>query len=518
MNNRKALLLGASQYASENLQDLPGAAHDVAALQPLLADPEVGAYEVQSHCDLPYHIAGELIGKSLRDARSEDVILLYFSGHGLRDVSGELYLAFQNSEVNALEDTCLPASRIARQIERSGASAVLLILDCCFSGAFSSRLGPKAAAQPVEFPTVQGTGRIVIASSASTQMSFTDTVQGNEPQMSTFTGALVHGLDTGLADIDRDGLVSPSDLFSYLNDELARRGASQSPVMHATSFQSPWVVAKRREASDDVWPTPVEAREISSLLDDYITELERLTESGPEQGNADTFPTGFTDLDKAVGGLRRRELTTVSGDLSDDFVLSVTRYCSFILGLTTVYLSASQSFNATLHRVVAAEGAIPVRLLSMGQLNQDHWNKLARVIGKLSDAPLHMIELGSFDVQQIMSQIKGISNIDLLVLDQIPTSDKSVIQQFLGELAGDARRRRYAYLIGGLEPGTDAEEYRLINRAAALELTVNLDNEVERQGEADIVVQKNRYGLLGRAFAVAAQTHYARLVNMATDF
>ena len=65
--------------------------------------------------------------------------MLYFSGHGVKDEQGNLYLAVKDTERPLLAGTSIEAAFITAQMDRSHSKRQILILDCCHSGAFVVR-------------------------------------------------------------------------------------------------------------------------------------------------------------------------------------------------------------------------------------------------------------------------------------------------------------------------------------------------------------------------------------------
>jgi hypothetical protein len=57
----------------------------------------------------------------LRRPQRDDLLLLHFSCHGLKDDSGQLYFAAADTEVAYLDATAIPAEFVSRQMARSAA-------------------------------------------------------------------------------------------------------------------------------------------------------------------------------------------------------------------------------------------------------------------------------------------------------------------------------------------------------------------------------------------------------------
>ena len=86
----------------------------------------------------PPELARQLV-EMVKDV--EDVLLLYYAGHGMRTTTGQLALALRESSANPelLPHTAIMYEAIARILRRCPAATKLVILDCCHA-----ELGNKA--------------------------------------------------------------------------------------------------------------------------------------------------------------------------------------------------------------------------------------------------------------------------------------------------------------------------------------------------------------------------------------
>lgn len=88
----------------------------------------------------------------------DDLILLYYSGHGLQDEYDHLYLCAHDTRSNLLLSTAISDAEINSVMRSSAAKTFVVILDCCYSGAFKERrptyeaVGRRALPHH-EFPT-----------------------------------------------------------------------------------------------------------------------------------------------------------------------------------------------------------------------------------------------------------------------------------------------------------------------------------------------------------------------------
>ena len=67
--------------------------------------------------------------------RAEDMLLLHFSCHGLKNAAGELFLAGTDTVPNRLSSTAVAARFVDDELAECRGAHVALLLDCCFGGA-----------------------------------------------------------------------------------------------------------------------------------------------------------------------------------------------------------------------------------------------------------------------------------------------------------------------------------------------------------------------------------------------
>lgn len=213
----RALLIGNSTYPADehNLQQLKGPVKDIAVLNRALVDPKTGLFDDVDVTLLPEATANRAVralGRFFGTADRDDVLLLYFSGHGKLDLTGRLHLCMQDTESTDLLSTAVSSARINEFADASRARNVVIILDCCYAGAF--RGGDFGDA-------VAGPGRYVLSSCRGTQLANDATVDNGT---SYFTQHVVDGLLDAAVDHDGDGYVGFSDLYGYVDRRLRDAG------------------------------------------------------------------------------------------------------------------------------------------------------------------------------------------------------------------------------------------------------------------------------------------------------
>ncbi|WP_371403446.1 caspase family protein [Kribbella sp. NBC_00662] len=233
MGRRRALLVATYEYEDAGLRRLTTPAQDAEALADVLEDPAIAGFEVQVLINEPTSRVGEAIGEFYATAERDDLTLLYFSGHGLKDDNGRLYLAMKNTKRERLRFSALPAHMIDEAVEDSPARQKILILDCCYAGAYTVERFAKSDAAIHTKAELGGRGRIVLTATDSRQYAFEGSEIHGEAAQSVFTRHVVEGLRSGAADLDSDGDITADELYRYVYDAVVAEQPSQRPKQFA---------------------------------------------------------------------------------------------------------------------------------------------------------------------------------------------------------------------------------------------------------------------------------------------
>ncbi|MGW0733586.1 caspase, EACC1-associated type [Streptomyces sp. NPDC002851] len=230
---RSALVVTVSSYADAGLARLRAPARDAEALAEVLGSPDIGGFDVRGLTDPTAQEIRGGVDDFLAGRGTDELLLVYFSCHGLLDARGRLYFAGADTRKDRLASSGVEAGWLLEQLDECRARRQVVVLDCCFSGAFAQ--GAKADDQDVNLGhrlVGHGRGRAVLTASRSREYSFEGeslTGAAGAPSGSVFTTGLVDGLRTGAADRDGDGYISVEDAFDHAAAYVAERGAEQTP-------------------------------------------------------------------------------------------------------------------------------------------------------------------------------------------------------------------------------------------------------------------------------------------------
>jgi len=228
--SRFALLIATGRYDHPGLQQLRSPVRDAEGLTEVLQDHRIGGFEVRTVVDGRQHEVNRAIEDFFLDRGRDDLLLLHISCHGIKNDDGELYFAARDTDRRLLGSTGVSAAFLHTQMRRCRAKSIVLLLDCCYSGAFLPGSKGDTAVHVKE--ELAGHGRAVLTATNRAEYAW----EGNqlselEPEPSRFTGAVIEGLRSGEADGNRDGLVSVHDLYDYVYERLRADGVKQRPQM-----------------------------------------------------------------------------------------------------------------------------------------------------------------------------------------------------------------------------------------------------------------------------------------------
>jgi hypothetical protein len=252
---RYALILASSEFDDATLRRLTAPPQDAEDLRQVLSDPEIGGFEVTTYTNAASSTLSESIEAFFDGRRRDDMLLLYYSGHGIKDLEGRLHFAARNTRSDRLRSTAIPASFIHDVMANSRSRRQVLVLDCCHSGAFARGMVAKSGDRVGIGERLQGRGRIVLAASDAMQYAFEGTEVTGGAASSMFTRSLVSGLRTGTADLNHDGYVSLDELYDFVHEEVVRLTPQQRPAMWAFDVHGDLWIAR----SPHVATTPAPA-------------------------------------------------------------------------------------------------------------------------------------------------------------------------------------------------------------------------------------------------------------------
>jgi helicase len=158
----RAIFIGVNKHKDAGILELNGARRDATALWALFTDTLPGlASRLLVDDSATHQSVRDDVFQMLEQASSDDVVVLFFAGHGTP--GGHLVL--HDTNVADIPSTAIAMADLATSFRESRAGVVLCILDCCFSGQAPARVldvGARTRSAGIGLAAVAGEGRILL--------------------------------------------------------------------------------------------------------------------------------------------------------------------------------------------------------------------------------------------------------------------------------------------------------------------------------------------------------------------
>ncbi|MCA2217930.1 caspase, EACC1-associated type [Jidongwangia harbinensis] len=215
LGDAMVLLCGTGSHKrGSRLPDIPAVKSTLADLGEALVD-RCGARQPRVVTD-PRSLSdlGDAISNAAQAA--EEILVLYYVGHGLVDPNGNLFLAAVQTDPrpNRLGHTALPYQTVREYVINSPARLKIVILDCCYSGIAIGNLSA----------TTDIAGRAAIEGAYVLTSAARDTAALAPPRAryTAFSGKLIELLSDG--DPDGGPMITLGSVYTYLDKVLPASG------------------------------------------------------------------------------------------------------------------------------------------------------------------------------------------------------------------------------------------------------------------------------------------------------
>ena len=279
---------------------------------------------------------------------------------------------------------------------------------------------------------------------------------------------------------------------------------------------------------------------LGEILDETLTEIEAASGRTDEMIGV---PTGFIELDELTNGLHPGQMIVIAARPAvgkSTLGIDIARAAAIKHQMATAVFSLEMSRTEITMRILSAEATIQLQDLRKGLKSQDQWNKLARIMGTISDSPLFIDDSPNMSLMEIRAKCRRLKqqhNLKMVIIDylQLMSSGKKVesrqqeVAEFSRALKLLAKEIEVPVIaISQLNRGpeqrtdkrpqmSDLRESGSIEQDADVVILLHRDrSDPERDGEADVIVAKHRNGPT-KDIVLAFQGHYARFNNMARD-
>lgn len=243
-----AVLIGNNKFPNErSLKPLTCPPADVEGMKMVLTAENRGQFLADHVLVLLNKESREVIreiNRVLKNASKHDLVLFYYSGHGLPNSQNNLFLSTLDTEADLLESTAVSFNQMYELINTFYCKKIVIILDCCYSGAAGKVFKGDIGSQ-LQTLNSRATGTFLITATSEIQVAL-DVNEGS--RFSLFTKHLIAGLETGEAAKNDDGLISVDDIFRYVAKKLSFENAKQVPRKFGKNESGELFIAKSGRA------------------------------------------------------------------------------------------------------------------------------------------------------------------------------------------------------------------------------------------------------------------------------
>jgi len=239
--NRYALIVGVGEYTDSRIPKLSACPNDARQLYDVLTDPSVGMFPTEnvtllSDKNVTRNKVVDALDTLSRKAGKEDLVVVFFSGHGAVDEKGRSYWVMHDSAIDRLRATALAETEITELLGEIRTARLVTLIDACYS-ASTAKLGKSKSLLDLRkiYPKFTGDGRVAITASKGDQLSVVISDKKHPGKgYSVFSWHLISAMK-GLGDMDKDGVVTVNELWSYVKDRTEttarQQGGNQQPQL-----------------------------------------------------------------------------------------------------------------------------------------------------------------------------------------------------------------------------------------------------------------------------------------------
>ena len=218
----QAVLISVSAYEYAEFPPIRAARNSVQAMQSLLVDPALCGWPPELITVIANPISASDLATRIADLAeaTTGVLLLYYVGHGVLSMQGELCLTVTSTRPNRPKITGLPWETIAEELRTCPAQIRLAILDCCFAGQAIEALGADDSEGLADITHVDGV--YTLAATTRNRTAHVPPADRQDAACTSFTGELQALIRSGIP--GKPEQLTVSDIYSELRQRLRAKG------------------------------------------------------------------------------------------------------------------------------------------------------------------------------------------------------------------------------------------------------------------------------------------------------
>lgn len=161
------------------------------------------------------------------------------------------------------------------------------------------------------------------------------------------------------------------------------------------------------------------------IKDVLVETFNKLEELYNNKGNITGIPTGFADLDFKTSGLHNSDLILIAARPAmgkTAFVLNLAQYAAVHGNVPVAIFSLEMSKEQLVNRMLSSEAMVDAGKMRTGKLEDNDWQKVAKALGPLSEAPIFIDDTPGVSITEIRAKCRRLKlehNLGLVVIDYL---------------------------------------------------------------------------------------------------
>ncbi|WP_024832761.1 replicative DNA helicase [Ruminiclostridium josui] len=161
---------------------------------------------------------------------------------------------------------------------------------------------------------------------------------------------------------------------------------------------------------------------IKDVLVDTFNKLEELYNNS---GNVTGIPTGFIDLDFKTSGLHNSDLILIAARPAmgkTAFALNLAQNAAVHSNVPVAIFSLEMSREQLVNRMLCSEAMVDSNRMKTGKLEDNDWQKVAKALGPLSEAPIFIDDTPGVSITEIRAKCRRLKlehNLGLVIIDYL---------------------------------------------------------------------------------------------------
>lgn len=157
--------------------------------------------------------------------------------------------------------------------------------------------------------------------------------------------------------------------------------------------------------------------------------FDRIDELHRDAGKLRGTPTGFTDLDRHLGGVQKSDLIILAARPAcgkTSFVLDIARNAAVRHKVPVGIFSLEMAKEQLVDRMICAEANVNLWSLRNGKLSndgaQDDFSRIGHALGVLSEAPIYIDDTASVNVMEVRTKARRLQmdqGLGMLIIDYL---------------------------------------------------------------------------------------------------